>query len=93
MIDIVEGFEECAQDDIVKFNSGGSGSFDQGSNFCYTGYPQSMAFDWKFQNNETQIEYGGTVHNILQLDEEQMAIYTEESDGSSTIRHILVYRH
>jgi hypothetical protein len=92
-IDIPENIENCAKDDLVQFNANGSGNFDQGSNLCYPEFPQSSPFDWQFHNNETQLEYGGTVHNILALDENLLAIYTEEMQGSATVRHILVYRH
>lgn len=92
LIDIPEGFEDCAMDDLVKFDTGGSGNFDQGASFCYPDFPQSLPFDWSFQNNDTQIEYGGTLHTILTLSETQLAIYTEEDNGGSAVRHILVYR-
>lgn len=92
-IDIPESIEDCAMDDLVQFNSGGTGSFDQGPDLCYPEFPQSSSFDWQFRNSETQIEYGGTVHHILALDDSQLAIYTEEMEGSATIRHILVYKH
>ena len=92
-IDIPTNFETCTLDDIVTFNAGGSGSFNQGSDLCYPDFPQSQPFDWQFHNNEKQIEYGGTVHTILALNETELSIYTEESTGSSTVRHILSYKH
>lgn len=92
-IDIPTEIEPCTQDDLVTFYGDGSGSFDQGSNMCYPEFPQSSPFNWQFHNDETQIEYGGTIHNILTLDENQLTIYTEENDGVSTVRHILVYKH
>jgi hypothetical protein len=91
-IDIPQSIQNCAKDDLVKFNANGSGSFDQGANLCYPEFPQSQPFDWQFHNNETQLEYAGTVHTILTLGENELAIYTEESDGASTVRHILVYK-
>lgn len=91
-IDIHIGFEDCAQDDLVIFNAGGKGLFDQGTMLCYPGFPQTQDFTWQFHNNETQLEYGGAVHNILALDANQLVIYTEESDGSSLVRYILVYK-
>ncbi len=92
-IDIDEGFDVCAEDDLVKFDNGGVGHFDQGSQLCYPGHPQTLPFTWQFLNNETQIEYGGAVHTILELDQNQLKIYTEETDGSTTSRYILIYRH
>ncbi len=93
LIDIPQNFETCALDDEIKFNTNGSGSFHQGDNLCYPDVPQSQPLEWKFHNDETQLEYGGTVHTILALDEEQLAIYTEEIDGTSTVRHMVVYNH
>jgi hypothetical protein len=92
-IDLPVDLQNCAKDDFVIFNGNGSGSLNQGANLCYPEFPQSQSFDWEFHNDETQIEYGGTVHTILALDEAQLAIYTEELDGASTVRHILVYKH
>jgi hypothetical protein len=92
-IDIQTGFEDCAEDDLVKFNAGGKGLFDQGIMLCYPTFPQTQDFTWQFQSNETQLEYGGAIHTILKLDETQLAVYTEEDNGSGPVRHILVYRH
>jgi hypothetical protein len=91
-IDIHTGFEDCAGDDLVKFNTGGKGLFDQGTMLCYPTFPQTQDFTWQFLNNETQLEYGGAVHNILALDETRLAIYTEEDNGSGPVRYILVYK-
>jgi hypothetical protein len=93
LIDVPETLQNCVKDDVVTFNVNGSGNFDQGANLCYPEFPQSQPFDWQFHNNETQIEYGGATHTILELSEDELAIYTEENDGSSTVRHILVYKH
>jgi hypothetical protein len=93
LIDVPTNLQNCAKDDLVAFNAYGSGSFDQGTDICYPEFPQSQPFDWQFHNNEKQIEYGGTIHTILELNENQLAIYTEETDGSSTVRHILIYKH
>lgn len=91
-IDIHNGFEDCAKDDLIKFNAGGNGLFDQGAMLCYPTFPQIQDFTWQFQNNETQLEYGGAIHTILALDETQLAIYTEEDNGSGPVRYILVYK-
>lgn len=88
-IDIPTPIEACTLDDIVRFNTDGSGSFNQGSNLCYPDFPQSTPFEWQFHTNETQVEYGGTIHTILALDEIQLKIYTEENN----VRHILSYKH
>lgn len=93
IIDIPENFETCMLDDEVKFNTDGSGSYAQGNDKCYPDFPDMQTFEWTFHNNETQVEYGGALHHILTLDENQLTIYTEENDGSSTVRHILVYKH
>jgi hypothetical protein len=92
-IDVPNNFQTCALDDLVKFNEGGTGSLDQGGDLCYPEFPQSQPFEWSLQNNDTQIEYGGALHTILALDENQLAIYTEENSGSGTVRHILIYKH
>src|SRR5688500_14088583 len=78
-IDIPQSIQNCAKDDLVKLNANGSGSFDQRANLCYPEFPQSQPFDWQFHNNETQLEYAGTVHTILTLGENELAIYPEES--------------
>lgn len=92
-IDIPTNLDACQLDDMVKFNPGGSGTLHQGSNKCYPDFPDEQSFEWALQNGDTQIEYGGALHNILTLDENRLAIYTEEFNGSSTVRHILIYKH
>jgi hypothetical protein len=91
-IDEPETVEDCAQDDLITFNANGIGSFHQGAVLCYPSSPVSQSFEWSLQNNDSQIEYGGTVHNIIELNETELSIYTEESDGVSTVRHILTYK-
>lgn len=93
LIDVPETLQNCIKDDLVTFNVDGSGSLNQGADMCYPEFPQSQPFDWQFLNNEKELEYGGTTHTILELNETQLAIYTEESDGGSTVRHILIYKH
>ena len=92
-IDIISDIEDCAKDDEVKFHDGGNGQFDQGDILCDPGHPQTQNFDWEFHTNETQLEYGGTVHHLLKLDESELIIYTEEENGANTVRHILTYKH
>lgn len=91
-IDIQNDFEDCALDDLVKFNAGGNGLFHQGTMLCYPTFPQTQDFTWQFHSNETQLEYGGAIHTLLSLHETQLAIYTEEDNGSGPVRHILVYK-
>ena len=92
-IDVPITLRDCQKDDIIRFSQDGTGAFDQNFNFCDPDFPKTESFTWQFLENETQLEYGGTVHTILALDETQLAIYTEENDGSTTTRYILNYRH
>jgi|ADGO01.1.fsa_nt_gi hypothetical protein len=92
-IDTEEDIADCSKDDIITFNAGGTGSFDQGADLCFPDFPQSTPFEWRFLNNETQIEYAGTVHHILALNQTELRIYTEENNGNNTVRHILVFTH
>jgi hypothetical protein len=92
IIDNPIGLEACAYDDLITFHNDGSGTLDQGADLCDPGFPQTQSFDWKFYNNETQLEYGGEMHTILTLDETQLSIYTEEDSGGTPVRYMLTYR-
>src|SRR6478672_8767305 len=52
--------QPCILDNTGKFNSDGSGLADEGATKCNTTAPQTTAFTWSFQNNETELKLTGS---------------------------------
>ena len=44
---------DCQKDNVYTFHTDGTGSADENALKCNTGDPQTNAFTWNFQSNET----------------------------------------
>ena len=94
-IDMSSGeFDDCDKDDIGKFETGGTGTYDQGASKCDPADPQTESFTWQFKNGEKEIEYDGLSFIIESLTETNLRLYAEEDPGTgTTIRFYLTFKH
>ena len=94
-IDVVDqDIQDCQKDDIIDFNSDGTGSHDEGVTKCDPNHDQITAFAWLFKVNETQIEYDGKLFTILSLNDNQLKIYYDiDLGGGNTTRYLLISKH
>jgi hypothetical protein len=51
----------CQTDNVSTLVSNGTGTVDEGPTKCAPADPQSAAFTWAFQTNETEINFSGAV--------------------------------
>lgn len=49
--------EDCYKDNTITFQAGGTGTVDDGATKCNPGDPQTTAFSWTFQSNETVLNF------------------------------------
>ncbi|MEO7394817.1 MAG: lipocalin family protein [Chitinophagaceae bacterium] len=58
----VSGFlQACQKDNILTFIAAGTGTIDEGASKCNSSDPQSTAFTWNFQSNETILFISATL--------------------------------
>ena len=73
------GMQPCYKDNIIKFNSNGSGTADEGATICTAGNPQTYSLTWSFLSGETQIKInpplfpgGSDTYTLVTLTETQL---------------------
>src|SRR3954470_20757585 len=54
-VDVSGLFDDCEKDNTVTFLSNGSGTIDEGVTKCDDSDPQTVNFNWNFDNSETTI--------------------------------------
>lgn len=54
-VDVSGYFDDCEKDNTVTFVSNGTGTIDEGPTKCDAGDPQTVSFNWTFENSETSI--------------------------------------
>ena len=86
----------CEKDNLIHFKSNGDVISDEGDSKCLPTDPQSTTDNWKFINNETQIEIKDdeetTVLNIKSLTSSELIVSFDEEDplGDGIDRSILI---
>lgn len=72
----------CSKDDTEKYNTDGTGIFDEGATKCDPADPQTDNFTWSFANGETKLVMDKTdTFNLVQLDGSTLKI-SQEIDAS-----------
>lgn len=75
-------YTACSKDDIITFNSGGGGMFDQGASMCSGNPDQVSPFTWSLYNNDHTLVLAGESYALLELSESVMKIaYTFQEDN------------
>ena len=54
-VDVSGYFDDCEKDNTVTFVSNGTGTVDEGATKCNAADPQTVSFNWAFENNESSI--------------------------------------
>lgn len=54
-VDVSGYFDDCEKDNTVTFVSNGTGTTDEGPTKCNAADPQTVPFNWTFENSETSI--------------------------------------
>jgi len=71
--DFYAQYSACSTDNIYRFNTNGTFSYDEGPSLCNVGDPQTYTGTWVFGNNETKLTITftgnpGDTYDILQND-------------------------
>ena len=73
--------QACQKDNIYTFVSTGTGSADEGPTKCNAMDPQTTAFTWSFQSNETLLFIstplftgGSTTFNLVSISETELVV-------------------
>ena len=74
-------FDPCQKDNILTFLAAGTGTAAEGATKCNASDPDSQAFNWAFQTNETVLFVsnpfftgGSTTFTIVSLTETQLVL-------------------
>ena len=93
-------FAACEKDNVIKFNTVGSGTADEGPSKCNAADPQTPAFSWAFQANETEINLnrvlytgGGNIFRITSLTETQLVVSQTMLLAGATTTITLTFVH
>jgi hypothetical protein len=60
-------YDGCIKDNIYTFQTDGSEITDEGPIKCYSSSPQTRTSSWSFNDNQTQIQFGGVNYHIEEL--------------------------
>jgi Lipocalin-like domain len=78
---ILNFLDDCQKDNIYTFNADGSGTGDDGALKCNMSDPQTVAFTWNFQANETILFIstplytgGNNQFNIISISETSLVV-------------------
>lgn len=73
------GIQACYKDNIIKFNSNGTGTADEGATKCNGADPQTYNITWNFLSGETQIKItppllpgGSDTYTVVSISETQL---------------------
>lgn len=88
----------CDRDNFAKYKSDQTGIYDEGATKCESQDPQTVAFNWSFKANETQIQQDGDLLNVLELTETTLKVRfpidgTEYGIPGTTFQLTNTYRH
>ncbi len=77
--DVSSQIQACYKDNIIKFNTTGTGTVDEGASICTVGNPQTYNLTWNFLSGETQIKItppllpgGSDTYTVVSISETQL---------------------
>lgn len=98
--DVSSFLQPCQKDNIVKFNTIGDGSLDEGASKCNSGDPQTTTMSWSFQSNETQLQIstilftgGSNLFNVVTLTESQLVVSQNITVGGTAQNAVVTFVH
>lgn len=98
-IDVSSYFDDCDKDNTVTFVSNGTGTADEGPTKCDPSDPQTVPFNWSFENNETTIHTstplfaGNGDFNLNILSDTQLAVARDTVLAGITQTFIITLKH
>ena len=84
----------CEADDTYSFFANGSGFYDGGSVPCSMGETPIINFNWRFENNCTELAVFAAPEKISQLDESILEVYyTDVNSQGEHVKYIRRFKH
>ena len=95
---IVEATENnmlsCEADDTYAFYANGSGFYEGGPEPCSLGETTIINFNWRFENNCTELAIFASPEKISQLDEKILEVYyMDVNSQGQPVKYIRRFRH
>lgn len=84
-IDVSAALQSCQKDNIYQFNTGGTGSIDEGATKCNSGDPQTSALTWAWLSNETKLQLSAPLFSGTSGDVTLVSLTETELIGSMVI--------
>lgn len=88
------GMLPCEADDTYAFYANGSGFYDGGTVPCSIGETTIINFNWRFENNCTELAVFAAPEKIGQLDENVLEVYYMDVNSSGEpVKYIRRFKH
>ena len=84
----------CEADDTYAFFANGSGFYEGGPEPCSLGETTVINFNWKFENNCTELAIFASPEKISKLDENILEVYyMDVNSQGQPVKYIRRFRH
>jgi hypothetical protein len=84
----------CEADDTYAFYANGSGFYEGGPEPCSLGETTVINFNWRFENNCTELAIFASPEKISQLDEKILEVYyMDVNSQGQPVKYIRRFRH
>ena len=84
----------CEEDDVFTFYANGSGAFEGGTTPCSMDEPPIISFNWRFENNGTELAVFAAPEKINKLDENTLEVYyMDQNSLGQPVKYIRRFQH
>ena len=92
--DTENGMLACEADDTYAFFANGSGFYEGGQEPCSLGETTIINFNWRFENNCTELAVFASAEKISQLDGNTLEVYYMDMNSQGEpVKYIRRFRH
>ena len=84
----------CEADDVFTFYANGGGVYEGGATPCSIGEPTIINFNWRFENNGTELAVFAAPEKINRLDENTLEVYYMDVNSlGQPVKYIRRFQH
>lgn len=84
----------CEADDVFTFYANGGGVYEGGTTPCSIGEPTIINFNWRFENNGTELAVFAAPEKINRLDENTLEVYYMDVNSlGQPVKYIRRFQH
>ncbi len=81
----------CTKDDLAKYNTDNTVTYDEGATKCDPDDPQTETAVWAFDNNETQLIEDGQTYDIKELSSNTLKLSMTEDFMGQNVELVSTY--